>query len=151
MKNKENDIESLLSESYKNKLDTWYRAYNISREKLELFHDFLISLNDLINSTYLGDDVLETNKQHKEHFLWCWKKTIDNFKKERIEFKENGLHLDYFLNFYIESFYTNNSNEDTLILLNYYNQLFDFNHTKTSNELDILTYIYKLFDQNLKK
>jgi hypothetical protein len=47
MENKEGYLEFVHSESYKNQIDVWYRAYNISREKTELFYDFLMSLYNL--------------------------------------------------------------------------------------------------------
>ena len=81
MENKENYLEFISSESYKNQIDVWYRAYNISREKIELFHDFLISLHEIIEETYLGPDVLEDPNDQINHFGWCWDKTINNFNK----------------------------------------------------------------------
>lgn len=151
MENKEGYLEFIFSESYKNQIDVWYRAYNISREKTELFHDFLLSLHELINSTYLGPDVLETEEDQKGHFTWCWNKTIDNFSKERIYFKEKGQHKDYFTNFYIEAFYISNLEGISTKIPEYLNKLFDFKHKKSRSELDMLTEIYKMLDQNLKK
>ena len=59
MENKEGYLEFISSESYKNQIDVWYRAYNISREKTELFYDFLMSLYNLLQETYLGSEVFE--------------------------------------------------------------------------------------------
>ncbi len=151
MENKEGYLEFIFSESYKNQIDVWYRAYNISREKTELFHDFLISLHELIESTYLGPDVIETEQDQIGHFNWCWNKIIDNFSKERIFFKETGSHKDYFSNFYIEAFYIPNTHDGNLKILEYLNKLFDFKHKKSRSELDMLTEVYKMLDQNLKK
>lgn len=151
MKNKEGYLEFIFSESYKNQIDVWYRAYNISREKTELFRDFLISLHDLIESTYLGSDVLENELDQIGHFNWCWNKTIENFSKERIYFKETGFHKDYFSNFYLEAFYNPNIEGFNSKIIEYLNKLFDFKHKKSKSELDMLTEIYKMLDQNLKK
>jgi len=63
MGNKEGYLEFIFSENYKNQLDVWYRAYNISREKIELFQDFLISLYELVDETYLGPDVFESTEE----------------------------------------------------------------------------------------
>jgi hypothetical protein len=151
MENKESYLEFISSESYKNQIDVWYRAYNISREKIELFHDFLISLHELIENTYLGPDVFEYEKDQMGHFTWCWNKTIENFSKERIVFKESGRHKEYFFNFYIEAFYIINLEGGTPKIKEYFNKLFTFQHKKSRSELDMLTEIYKLLDQNLKK
>jgi hypothetical protein len=151
MENKEGYLEFIFSESYKNQIDVWYRAYNISREKTELFRDFLISLHELIDKTYLGPEVFEIEDDQRGHFSWCWNKTIESFNKERIFFKETGSHKDYFCNFYIEAFYITNLEGNNSKILVYLNKLFDFKHKKSRSELDMLTEIYKMLDQNLKK
>lgn len=151
MDNKEGYLDFISSESYKQQIDIWYRAYNISREKMELFHDFLLSLYELIEATYLGSDVLRTEEDQNGHFEWCWNKTINNFSKERIEFKEKGLHKDYFHNFYIDAYYQIKEDGAKTRVVEYIGILFDLNHKKSRSELDILTEVYKIFDQNLKR
>ena len=105
MENKESYLEFVSSESYKHQLDIWYRAYNISHEKTQLFYDFLASLHDLIEETFLGEDVVKTETEQHSHFTWCWNKTIKNFEKEKIYFKESGQHMEYFWNFFLEAYY----------------------------------------------
>jgi len=60
MKKSEDYLGFVSSEDFKNQAEVWYKAYNIIREKTELFHDFVISLNNLIDSTYMGADVTTT-------------------------------------------------------------------------------------------
>jgi hypothetical protein len=84
MENKESYLDFVSSENYKQQIDVWYRAYNISREKTELFYDFLISLHNLIDETYLGTDVMMSTEDQINHFTWCWDKTIESFNKEKI-------------------------------------------------------------------
>ena len=81
-----NKIILNISESLKDELDFFLRYNNLSREKINLFHDFLISLDGIINDTYLGPDVLNEYDDIKGHYKWCWKKVIDGFNKERIFF-----------------------------------------------------------------
>ena len=151
MENRESYLEFVSSESYKNQIDVWYRAHNISREKIELFHDFLISLYDLVVETYLGVDAVLTEEDQKNHFTWCWDRTIENFNKEKIHFKERGNFYEYFWNFFLEAFYYQMIDNKTVRIVEYFNVLFKFNHRKTRSELDMLSEVYKLFDQNLKK
>ena len=94
-----------ISETLKEELDFWFRYNNVSREKISLFYDFIISLDELIDSTVLGSDVIDDEPKIKGHFTWCWKKTIENFAKERIFFKEYGNHFEYLWNFYNEAYY----------------------------------------------
>jgi hypothetical protein len=151
MENKESYLNFVSSENYKQQIDVWYRAYNISREKTELFYDFLISLHDLIDETYLGADVLMTTEDQINHFTWCWDKTIESFNKEKISFKERGNAYKYLWNFYSEAYYYTKNSESIIRIPEYFYILFDFVHKKTRSELDMLTELYKLLDQNLKK
>ena len=151
MENRESYLEFISAENYKHQIDIWYKAYNISREKIELFHDFLISLYNLVDETYLGSDVVELEEDQKNHFTWCWDKTIDNFSKEKIYFKDRGSYYEYFWNFLLEAYYFQKLEDKTVRINEYFTKLFNFKYRKTRSELDMLTEIYKLFDQNLKK
>lgn len=151
MEKKEGYLEFIVSENYKNQIDIWYKAYNISRERTELFYDFVISLYSLIDETYLGNDVVFTEEDQRNHFTWCWDKVIDNFSKENINFKERGNHYLYFWNFFLEAYYFTQLDEQTVQIPDYFYKLFDFKHKKSRSELDMLTEIYKLLEYNLKK
>jgi hypothetical protein len=151
MENREGYLEFITSENYKNQIDIWYKAYNISREKTELFYDFLTSLHTLVDETYLGSDVVYLEETQKSHFTWCWDKIVDNFSKEKILFKERGNYYEYFWNFFLEAFYFNKLDDKPVRIKEYFETLFDFRHKKTRSELDMLSEIYKLFEQNLKK
>ncbi len=151
MKNRDGYIEFLTSESYKNQTEIWYKAYNITREKTELYYDFLVSLLDLIEETFLGPDVLQSQEDIKNHFTWCFDKVINNFKKESIEIKSRGNHYEYLWLFFQEAFYQTHIDGDITRIREYFYKLFDFSYKKSRSELDMLTDLYKLFEQNLKK
>ena len=151
MGNTENYLESISAENYKHQVDIWYKAYNITHEKTELFFDFIISLHDLMGNTYMGADIMELENDQFTHFLWCWDKTIENFNKEKIFFKERGNLQDYFWTFFKEAYYYGKLEEKNDLIKEYFTKLFNFNHQKTRSELDMLTEVYKLFEQNLKK
>lgn len=137
------------NENYGQQTEVWYRAYDISTEKIILFYDFLDSIHTLMDSTYLGSDVMDDEINQKGHFTWCWDKTINNFKKERINFKERGIHYEYFWTFFMETFYhTQMDGEDTK-LKEYLFKLFNYKHKKTRPELGVLTEIYKILEKNL--
>ena len=146
-----NNVILNISEILKEELDFWFRYNNVSREKISLFYDFIISLDDLIESTYLGPDVMDDEPNTKGHFTWCWKKTIDNFTKERIFFKEYGNHFEYLWNFYHEAYYVQKISKKDIQIHDYYYKIFDLSHQKSTTELEILLTVYKIFDQNLKK
>ena len=151
MENREGYLEFITSENYKHQIDIWYKAYNISRERIELFYDFINSIYLLVDETYLGFDVIESEEDQKNHFTWCWDKTIENFNKEKIYFKERGTHYQYFWNFFLEAYYFVQIDGEESRISEYFYKLFNFKYKKSRSELDMLTEIYKLIEQNLKK
>ena len=46
-----------------------------------------------------------TEEDKLKHYQWCWEKTIDNFKKENINFKFSENDYEYFKEFFFEVFY----------------------------------------------
>jgi hypothetical protein len=151
MEGEEDFIETSNLDKYKHQIDIWYRVYNIQREKIELFYDFLSSLYQIVDTTFLGSDVLFTDIDQKNHFNWCWNKILLDFSKEKIFFKETGIHHEYFWNFFREAYYFNKLENNESRIDEYFFKLFDFKHKKSRSELDTLTEIYKLLDQNFKK
>lgn len=151
MENEKSYIQFVTSESQKNQIDTWYRAYNIVYEKTQLYRDFLISLLDLIDSTYLGGDILLEEEDMKKHFLWCFNEIISNFEKEKINFKRDSLYVDYFWTFFHKTFYLNDNENKIKRVREYLSNIFVFNYNKTNTDLELLTEFYKILDQNLKK
>lgn len=139
------------SDRYKQQIDVWYRTYNIQREKIELFYDFVSSIYELIDNTFLGSDVLYTEEDQVNHFTWCWNKTIDNFSKERIYFKDKGNHYEYMWSFFYEAYYLTKMDGRENKISEYIYKLFDFRYKKTRSELDILAEVYKILEINLKK
>jgi hypothetical protein len=151
MANKEDYLDFLTSESYKNQIDIWFKAYNINYEKIDLFYDFLISLYNLIDETYLGVEYIKLQEDRLNHFTWCWDKIISNFENEKIYFKNRGYHYEYFWNLYDDAYYLAIINEEKIKIPEYFYKLFDFNHKKSRSEMDIFVEIYKQLDLNLKK
>lgn len=151
MEKREGYLEFIVSENYRNQIDIWYKAHNISRERMELFYDFVVSLYSLIDETYLGNDVIHKEEDQRNHYTWCWDKVIENFNKENIHFKERGNHYLYFWNFFLEAYYFVKLYEQPVQIPDYFNKLFNFKHKKTRSELDLLSEIYKLLQHNLKK
>lgn len=143
--------EHITFESYKDQIDVWYKSHNIIREKSELYYDFLSSLLNIIDETYLGADVIITDEDMVNHFNWCFNRVISNFEQERIYFHSKDEHHDYLWVFFYKAYYTCETENKTNILSDYFKVLFNFNRIKTPPELESFTDLYKIFDQNLKK
>jgi len=134
----------------KEEMQLLYKANNINYDKCRLYTDFILSLNKLITETFFGEDVIHNEKDIKNHFLWCIKKIIDNFKKENIIFDSTEELKEYFFNFYIELFYKFTHKEEILVKLNKLAVLsFDHQRIKTRSDMDVLLELYRIFEKSL--
>ena len=137
-------------------VDTWFSANNIISEKMELYYDFSYSLYLLIKSTYLGSKneqnetlVKMTDEDDINHFDWCWKKTVENFKKESIIFRIDGDHYKYFFTLFDEIFYKQEKEQIRESIDVFFNDLFNKDKPFTQVDLDLIYNIYKSLDNNL--
>ena len=90
----------------------WLNIHNMNYEKIELYGDIFKSLNHVIIDTYMGDTdentetkISLTQEDKDSHFMWCWNKVVEDFRKENIKIKESGDHKEYFKSFFMDTFY----------------------------------------------
>ena len=86
---------------------------------------------------------------NEKHFLWCWKKILDNFKKEGLSFDVEGEHYDYFKSFFDEIFYNQKDEKVRKSISNFFNDLFDVKKPFTKSDLDMISTIYKMLDKHM--
>jgi hypothetical protein len=143
-----NFIEYITKNMEKKDLFLLYKINNIKKEKLELYLDFVFSLNKLIIDTYLGDDI--TNEGDKlSHFKWCWNNVVSSFKKEGIYFVDTDELFIYFLTFYQESFYNEiKIDELSSKFSHFWSDLLDYEKSKTMSEYESMLEIYKIFNKS---
>ena len=143
-------IEYISKPMKKEDMFIYYKINNIILEKTELYSDFIYGLYDLISSTYMGDEITDVDEQ-TNHFNWCWDKTIDNFKKEGINFVKDEELYDYFKMMFQESFYKekNKSSDSLSNLKKYWVNIFNYGNIKTNSELESLIDVYKLFEKSI--
>ena len=137
----------------KDEIIIWFNIHNMTYEKIELYGDVFKSLNHIILDTYLGGDISETritlsDEDKESHFDWCWKKVIDDFRKENIIIKYDGEHKDYFKSFYMETFYNQNEVKIKNSIPKFLSDIFDVTMTYSKSDLDLLTELYKLIEKN---
>ena len=136
-------------------VDIWFKVNNIIPEKMELYYDFCHSLYLLIISTYLGEEnnketkIQMTDEDNQKHFIWCWKKNIENFSKENINFISDGVDFEYFYIFFSDIFYNQKENKVKTSIEYFFNDLFDREKPFTQIDLDLIYNIYKSLDKNL--
>ena len=138
-------------------VDVWLRINNVIPEKLELFSDFIHSLNTLIDETYLGEHnsfsetkINLSSDDNRKHFDWCFIKVIDNFTKEEIKFNTKGEHYEYFKIFFDDVYYNQKEEKVRKSVGYFFKELFDINKPFTKSDLDMLGVIYKIMDKNLE-
>ena len=138
-------------------VDIWFKINNIIPEKLELFFDFIHSLNNLIQRTYLGNDkttyetkITLSSEDNLNHFKWCWNKIIEDFKKEDIFFQKKGEHFDYFKTFFEDIYYNQKEEKIKSTLDTFFIELFDVKKPFTKSDLDMINVIYKIMDKSIK-
>jgi len=142
-------IEYISKPMEKDDITLMFKINNVTPERSELYLDFTHSLFETVTTTYLGDEVM-SNKSTKEHFDWCWEKTLSSFNKEKIYFESSELY-SYFITLFIESFYNENdkSEENVNKLLDFWRDIFTYSTIKTRSELEAFLDLYKLFDKSL--
>lgn len=134
----------------------WVDSNNICFLKLDLYRDFIMSLVNLVSSTYLGDDTdFETlirlsDEQNTEHFNWCWKKTIENFRKENIHFEPDGEHYEFLKSFLDETFYNQKIKEIKESVVKFFEEVFNTETMFTKSDLDLVATIYKSLEKNMR-
>jgi hypothetical protein len=125
-----------------------YKANDVKFDRCNLYYDFIKSLNKVIVDTYLGSEYITTDREVKEHYLWCFNNIVDNFKEENIIFDDVVRLKEYFFYFYDELFY-----KDSDKVLNKLDNLaefsFDFHRIKSRSDIDIMIELYKLFEKSL--
>lgn len=126
-----------------------YKANNVNYERCILYYDFLDSLFTLIYETYLGEEYI-VGDQETKHFNWCLNKTVDNFKKENINFKIKKNFKDLSFTYVKEMFYDDKNKElngDKMV--KFWNHVFKYDGLKTKSDLDAFIEMYKILDYSL--
>ena len=137
----------------KDEIIIWFNIHNMTYEKIELYGDIFKSLNQIIVDTYLGDDISVTkiilsDEDKTSHFEWCWKKMINDFRRENILIKYDGEHKEYFKSFYMETFYNQKENSVKESIPKFLKEIFDVRYMYSKSDLDLLTELYKLIEKN---
>lgn len=122
---------------------------NIIYERCDLFKDFITDLINLMFDTFLGDDIMD-QKNKKEHFNWCWNKTVESFRKTKIHFKDECDLKEYIWNVTNNMFYSIKTKDKTEDLRNniilMFSFIFDYTITKKEYDFNIMLQTYNRFN-----
>lgn len=120
-----------------------YTSNNIVFERSELYLDFLLTLDDLIETTYLGHDMMD-EENRINHYNWCWNKSCYLLNTNKIDFTYNDNGYVYLLDSYLESFY--DDKKTTIHLKYFWVNLFNYSIKKSRPEIDAYIRIYKILE-----
>jgi hypothetical protein len=151
MDNPKNFIEYIGKFLPKEKTKEFFTQQNVKVEQTDLFIDFTITLLSILHDSYLGDDTITNDTDRYSHFNWIWKQTISQYKKEKIKFKEEGYHKDYFWYFLHENFYVTKDKDKIVIgMKEFFRSVLDITKEKTMSDLDNMKIIYDVLRNNLE-
>jgi len=137
-----------------------HHIYNVCRDngvdflRVDLYLDFIFSLNKLTQETYLGDDVSPPHIQ-KIHFDWVWNRVCDSFTCENIYFHHNQELYEYFKDFFNEVFYFLEEPDKYDIktkksVERVWKQLFNYRIDKTKLDVEMFLMLYSVFNKSFK-
>ena len=151
MENPKNFIEYIGKFLPKEKTKDFFNQNNVKVEHTDLFIDFTITLLTFLHESYLGDDTISNDSDRYNHFNWVWKKTLNQYKKEKIVFKDDGYHKDYFWYFLHENFYIIKDKDKVLIgMKEFFRSVLDITKDKTMSDIDNFQIIYTTLKENLE-
>lgn len=127
----------------------FYHEKKIFYIRLEVIKDFLFSLLDEVDKTYLGDNLMTiTNK--KEHFEYCLDVTIENFIQENIHLhrtiKLQNFLFGVFFKYYYDIKKTKNNRRDFKMRIS---NILSYSLSKKESQLDEIHTYYTVFDESL--
>jgi hypothetical protein len=126
-----------------------YDSNRIVYERSDLYLDFILTLNDLIKSTYFGHDMMDAENRIN-HYNWCWNKTCKLVNTKHIKFNRNDAAYVYLLDTYLEYFY-DDTRSNPIQLDNFWIHIFDYTIKKSRPEIDTYLKLYKIFEDSFNE
>ena len=143
-------IEYISKPLTSDEMNLLYKANDINYDRCNLYYDFITSLNRKVVNTFLGDDVINSEEDVKNHFKWCFNDVVEKFSQEGIYFLDTKILKEYFYNFYIEIFYNSSNKKNGLENLDKFpNMSFKYYRLKTISDMDVLLELYRIFEKCL--
>lgn len=138
----------------KDEIVIWFNIHNMYYERIELFGDIFKTLNYVILDTHMGNEYQETKitvteEDNNNHFDWCWKKVVEDFRKENITIQLEGDHKEYLKSFFTDTFYNQKNKEVRESIHIFLDDIFNVEKEFVKPDLDILTDFYKVIKNNV--
>jgi hypothetical protein len=126
------------------------KANNISRERLELYRDFVVNLICYAHTTYFGREFLKKEEDVKGHYGWAFNKVLAEFKQEGIIFQNTEELFEYFYEYFTQQFYSFDELPAIKDYLAFWNDIFHVYPKKEKKVMKVLIDLYQIFDNSLE-
>lgn len=131
------------------------QKYIIVKDRVEIYKDFAMNLLYYINHYYIDYESIHEDVDIRNHYVWCFNKVCDEFKKEEIDFSTNEELKEYFYAYYYHQFYRAKGNKNQDTSLQYYERfwknIFEIDKQKNKNIINILIEIYNIYDKSINQ
>lgn len=121
-----------------------YKNSDIQREFVDIIREFTNNLMFNLHSTFLGDELTKNEEDVKNHFLWCFNKTVSNYKFINFNMKKRYDYFNYMYNHALGQIYNNKDYDEMVYVLDvmYFSDLLNYNKPKTSNDVLLMSELY---------
>jgi hypothetical protein len=130
------------------------KKYVVVKDRVDIYKDFTFNLLYYILKYYIDRESLNDDEDIRNHFVWCYNKTCDDFKKEEIDFSNNIELLEYFYTFYYNQFYKYDEDlhEHEMTekyYIDFWKDIFEFTDPNNKVLLSVLIEMYMIFDKSI--
>jgi len=129
--------------------DSILTKYTVIKDRVEIYKDFTFNLLCYIYDYYLDKETLSLDQDIKNHFMFCYNKTCDDFLKEEINFKNNDELIEYFYVYYYHHFYKADDEIEKEFFIDFWEMIFNVDNPKSKNTLKIMVELYRIFDKSI--
>ncbi|MFW6246570.1 MAG: hypothetical protein ACOC22_00140 [bacterium] len=127
------------------------QKYVVVKDRVDIYRDFTINLLFYILKYYIDRESLSEDEDIRNHFVWCYNKACDDFKKEEIDFSKNEELLEYFYVYYYNQFYTYDGIVSEQDYIDFWNEIFIFSDPNNKILLSVLIEMYIIFDKSISE
>ncbi len=142
-------VNYMYSEATENSIFNKYKSCAITKERCDLYKDFIVCFYSYVYDTYLGADYIKSGEDVRGHFDWCFNKVISLFEEENVYFHDTTELYNYFHEMLIEEFYLSDYKDDKEDRINDWKMIMSFGGKKLNCDLDILISVCESFNKAL--
>ena len=118
----------------------------ILKKRINLYKEFSLDLVKKVHDTFPGSSTRLNETDFINHYNWCYDKISEVYEKQEIYFKDNDELREYFEEFFLDNYYSENDNDKIVdYYYKYWNTTFDYKNLKKEG-MNTLTFIFKKFN-----